>query len=116
MEGKEKRERDARKRIGREWGRRFPELVSAMETYHLQNDEESRFVYALDKIVSDFNIFCDGGRTNHKVGVTRAMRDAYKGPKCAKHPKIAEIFKTMSELFDRNPHYFQQTEKVSAAK
>ena len=116
MEGKEKRERDARKQIAREWGRRFPEMVGVMEAYYLQHDEESLFVYALDKLISDFNIFDDNGRTNHEVGVTRAMRDEYKGPRCLKHAKIAELYTAMSELFDKHPHFFHQVTEAVAAE
>lgn len=116
MEGKEKREQDARTQIAREWGRRFPELVGAMEDYYHQHDEESLFVYALDKLISDFNIFDDNGRTNLKVGVTREMRDAYKGPRCLKHKKIGELYEAMSELFDSHPHFFHKESEIMAAE
>lgn len=106
---KEERERTARRRIAREWGTRFPGLVQRMARYNLQPDEESRFVYALDKLVSQLNVYTDGGRTNHILQVTRPQLEAYKLPRVAKHGAVAELFAELLRLYDRHPGFLHQS-------
>jgi len=103
---KEKRERAARKRISEEWGARYPAMVQAMWRYHAQSDEESRFVYALDKLVANLNIYCDEGRTNHKLGATLEWELGYKRPRMAKHPAIAELYEELVNRYSAQPDLF----------
>jgi len=110
------REKKARERISKDWGRRFPELVQALAAYTLQNDEESRFVYALDKLVSDLNVYEDEGRTNVQLGVTREEQHTYKAPRVAKHKHIAALYEELLLLFDRHPEYFHQVLAATAAE
>lgn len=56
---KEKREKDAYERIAKE----FPEahdLLERLEHYEKKEDVESKFVYALDKVIPVINIYNDG--------------------------------------------------------
>lgn len=112
---KEAREKVAKERIEKEWGVTFPSMVEALQRYCLQEDEESRFVYALDKLVSDLNVYEDEGRTNVRLGVTRAEQQAYKVPRIARHKHIAELYEELLLLFDQHPEYFHQV-MVNAAE
>lgn len=103
---KEERERSARKRIAEEWGSRFPELVQRMHRYALQSDEESRFVYALDKLLAQLNIYEDNGRTHRFLRVTRRESELYKRPRVSKHPAVAELYVELLRLYDSRPHMF----------
>lgn len=101
------REKIAAKRIKKEWGRKFPSLIREMEEYDAQTDEESRYIYALDKLLAEMNIATDDGRTNHKLGVTLETLDLYKRPRIGRHAYVLklydELFKTLlarkDELF-----------------
>lgn len=107
MHSKKDREYAALLRIKEEWGERFPTLLDGIEAYERQENEESRFVYALDKLITELNIVEDEpGRTNLPLGVTREMTFEYKLPKMAKHPVIAELYRRLIPLLDKDPRYY----------
>jgi 5'-deoxynucleotidase YfbR-like HD superfamily hydrolase len=89
---KKEREQKAVERLKREIGGTFWPMFECLEAYESQQDEESRFVYALDKFLSDLNIYEDGGRTNMMLRVTLEEQMAYKRPRVAAHPKILEFY------------------------
>lgn len=91
------RETEALKRIRREWGAKFPELVEVIDDYELKIDEECRFVYAMDKLMPVINICQDNGRSWHKLGVSMETHDLYKRPKVAQHPVVAELYEVLFE-------------------
>jgi len=67
--GKNEREETARKRIGK----MFPEWTGykeLAERYKNLEDEESRLVNGLDKVIPVINIILDGGRTWKEEGTT----------------------------------------------
>lgn len=103
---KEEREAASLRRIEREWGARFSDLVRYIKKYDAQEDEESRFVYAADKLVSAMNVFQDGGRSWHKLGETLEHVLAYKLPKVQRHPAIAELFDELVAVLKASPHLF----------
>lgn len=90
------REKVSEERICEEWGNTFPSLVKRMRVYTAQEDDESRFIYALDKLLAEMNIARDGGRTNHKLEVTLETLDLYKRPRISRHPFVLELY---DELF-----------------
>lgn len=104
---KRRREQKALERIKREWGSDFPEMVAHLERYETLEDEESRFVYALDKFLSDLNIFEDDGRTNLELGITFEATIAYKRPRIAKHPIVHEMYEKFIAFCAQRPelHY-----------
>lgn len=109
---KEQREREAFRRIARKWGPLFPSLVHRIARYRLQNDEESRFIYALDKLLAQLNIYADGGRTSQILQTTRDDIIAYKRPRVAKHPVVADLFEELLQLYARQPELFYHGAKA----
>lgn len=110
---KEDRERKARREIAKEWGYRAPNIVAEMEKYVLQHDEEDLFVCALDKFVSDMNIYLDDGYTNHYLGVTPEQKWAYKSKRIAVHPQVMQWYKQFWDLFYMNrPECFPKPEQA----
>lgn len=89
---KKRREQLATLRLQKEWGTRFPDFLTFLEAYEKQEDEESRFVYALDKFLSDLNIYIDNGRTNNMLRITRAEQIAYKRPRIEAFPPLLEMY------------------------
>ncbi len=48
----------------------FEEIFHLIERYEERNDKESKFVYALDKLISSMNIYADKGRSWFKNNVS----------------------------------------------
>ncbi len=70
-------------------------------------DEESRFVYALDKFLSVLNIFEDSGRTNIELGITFDEQVAYKRPRIAQHSFLLSLYDKFVAFCAQRPelHY-----------
>ena len=104
---KAERERLAAERLRAEFAD-FGELHEAIQGYEHLVDEESRLVYALDKILPPTNIYLDGGRTWRELGITQEMIAKAKADKVAVSPVIRKywevildsIKKEESVLFD----------------
>jgi 5'-deoxynucleotidase YfbR-like HD superfamily hydrolase len=109
---KEKREQAALERIIREWGDHFPDMVERMQVYLERTDEESRFVYALDKLVAEMNIYADDGRTNQILRVTREMSEAYKRPRTAFHPLIKQLYEELLNRSTDNTYYVKPVHRT----
>jgi len=106
---KHEREQAAIQRIDEEWGDTFPSMIKSMLGYEELADEESRFVYALDKFLACLNIHEDGGRTNLKLKVTKEAEQAYKWPRIAKHPELLLFYDAFCKFCKDYPYYYQPT-------
>jgi 5'-deoxynucleotidase YfbR-like HD superfamily hydrolase len=113
---KEERERLALLRLRKEWGRTFPDFLENLIAYERQEDEESRFVYALDKFLAKLNIFEDSGRTNHLFGVTLEDEIARNRPRVARHPFVLKLYDEFIEHCRRSlPDMFYQEDTQTTA-
>lgn len=107
---KEERERTARIRMTEEFPE-FSDLHRTIEKYEERNDPESRFVYALDKLMDPANIYLENGKLWQEMGVTLQMLLDYKLEKVRKDPVIAKLFDDLVvELRRREPELFGKTE------
>lgn len=89
--GKEEKSKKAREKIAI----MFPKWTSYKELagkYQQQEDEESRFVFALDKVLPVLNIVIDNGRSWHREKTTLKMLTDNKRPRVAVHPIAQEIW------------------------
>jgi len=102
---KDAREAAAAERIAAEFPE-FSELHDMIHAYEQRNDEEARFVYALDKLLPIINVYQDEGRTWHFEGVTLAMTRAYKAEKIAESPVVDKYFQELVALLEKNPGMF----------
>lgn len=84
----------------------FPTLTSALRAYEEKNDEESRFVYALDKILPMLNIFLDNGRSWHTNNVDFEKLYEGKRDKVSHDPVVQEYFILIVEILKNNPDLF----------
>ncbi|OHA32115.1 MAG: hypothetical protein A2928_01380 [Candidatus Taylorbacteria bacterium RIFCSPLOWO2_01_FULL_45_15b] len=91
IETKKMRERRALKKIQKNFTE-FPELSAWILAYEKRDDAESRFVYALDKIIPVLNIRADGGRAWKKFGVTLRMLQDAKNEKIAVSPDAEALW------------------------
>ena len=66
---KERRERQALHKIEKRFSK-FKTLTKVIERYEKKADEESKFIYALDKILPPIQIYMDKGKLWHERGVS----------------------------------------------
>lgn len=70
-EAKRRREAEALLDIKADYGSIFPGMVDALHAYEKQEDPESQFIKALDKLMPAIMIAMDEGRSWQEKGVTR---------------------------------------------
>ncbi len=99
-DSKKERERLAYERLKQEYAE-FPDMTEMILGYESAQDEEARFVYALDKIVPMMNMYLDGGRTWQRRGVTLDDHIKNKTSKVAAHPHIEKYFNLIIELLKK---------------
>ena len=103
---KERREHEARERMQREFPE-FSELHGTIEAYEERADPESRFVYALDKIMDPANIFLEDGALWREHGVSLPRLLEYKNDKVALDDTVRGLFDALVvELRRREPELF----------
>lgn len=84
----------------------FPGLTSTLRAYEERKDEESKFIYALDKILPMINIFLDNGRSWHTNNVDFEKLYEGKHAKVSHDPIVQEYFILIVEVLKNNPSLF----------
>jgi putative hydrolase of HD superfamily len=87
----------------------FGELLSILKAYEARTDEESKFVYALDKCVDPLNAVMITDREPYwkKYNVPYEMHRAYKDPRTAVSGYVANLWSALSEeLRDKKDFFF----------
>ncbi len=106
-ETKVQREKEALDRLKLEFPE-FPEMTDLITQYEKREDEESKFIYALDKVVAPINIYMDGRKLWKEKGVTLKEVMENKLPKVAEHPEVKKYFDQLAEIFKKEPDLFHQ--------
>lgn len=103
---KAKREHEAYLRITKDFSE-FEELSKIIADYEIKADEESVFVYAVDKLIDPLGVSLETKVTHWKEkGVTyQDMRD-YKDYKISKHPLIQEYWEALCQKFENNLDFY----------
>jgi putative hydrolase of HD superfamily len=110
---KKKRERAAAGLLKKDFPG-FETLHKLIEAYEVKADPESRFVYALDKVLPMLNIYADGGRTWRTDNITLAMLIEKKRPILSKIPELKPYFEELVVLLEKQPELFSASEpKIS---
>ena len=93
---KHQREKEAQERIAKEHPE-FASLHATISAYEAREDEESKFVYALDKTIDPLNIYLEDGLLWREKGVTLEMLLEKKlaKVKCSATPQ--KLFDTLFE-------------------
>jgi len=98
---KQRREKNALNRLREEFPE-FYDLFGLIEGYESHANDESRFVYALDKILPIMNIYLDQGYSwkKHKVALKDIIE--YKKDKIALSPDVQKYFEQIMVLLREN--------------
>ena len=81
-------------------------MTDLITQYEKREDEESRFIYALDKVVAPINIYLDGGKLWKVKGVTFDELLEQKTPKVAEHPEVKKYFDQLVVLLEKEKHEY----------
>ena len=96
-ESKKEREEKALRIIKREFAH-FRELIEIIEMYENKTDEESIFIYEIDKIVPALNLYIDDGYGWNKMGLTL---EQIKKEKRSKVKNVIELVNLLEETLER---------------
>jgi putative hydrolase of HD superfamily len=118
ISSKEAREHKAMLRLKKE----FPHLGTIhafISNYEKRRDKESRFIYALDKILPILNIYLDGGKTwkpwkRYNISV-KTIEDS-KYHKVSLSPEIEPYWKDIIRLLKSKPSLFRPTSTTRARR
>lgn len=102
---KKDRENKSLKRIKEEFPG-FDDVYILIDNYEKRLDSESRFVYALDKLLPAMNIYLDGGRDwrRHKVTLDNLVK--FNACKIVLSPEIELYFKEFVTIMEENSDMF----------
>ncbi len=103
IDSKVDREYEALQRLKKEFPE-FSEMTDLIEQYEGRDDEESKFIYALDKVVAPINIYLDGGKLWKVKGVTFEELVENKAPKVAAHAEVKKYFDQLLVLLEKEKH------------
>lgn len=84
----------------------FKDLHDTIAQYMRHADSESKFVYALDKILPVLLIYSDGGRTWKEEKITLDMLISHKASKVAVSPEIESYFNEIIEMLAEEKEMF----------
>jgi len=98
---KGKREEEAMIKINGEVSE-FNEFNKIIFQYQNKSDEESKFIYALDKIIPILNIYIDGGRTWKLNNITFDMIVEGKSKKVKEPEIINKYFEKIVEMLKKD--------------
>lgn len=84
----------------------FPALTDTLRAYEEKSDPESKFIYALDKLLPIFNIMLDQGRSWQLNDISLEKLYEGKHAKIAHDPVIQEYFILIVAVLKKNPNLF----------
>lgn len=99
------REKDALKKIKK----RFPHLknlVKIIENYEKKEDRESKFIYAIDKILPPLQIYIEGGKLWHEKKVSFLDLFNNKDKKIAISSDVYKYWQELVKKFKKNKKMF----------
>ena len=102
---KAQRERNSALRLKKEIPE-FSDFHELIGNYEKRTDRESRFVYALDKLIPILNVYLDDGKLwkDKKITLTHLVNT--KTSKIAISPEIKPYFEQLVELLGKKKHMF----------
>lgn len=99
------REKEALKIIKEDWND-FPDAIKHMENYENKSDSESKFVYALDKLMPLFLNLISDGKTWKIYGFSQEDILATKDSKIPLSPEINKLWQSFREYVVQNLELF----------
>lgn len=102
LDSKKEREANALTKLENEWPD-FEDMIAAIHDYERRENSESRFIYALDKLMPIMLIYIHDGYTWKNEGITVDMLYKAKIDKVRSSPEIYSFFKDMHAILTERP-------------
>ena len=102
---KTKREQQAIKILKQEWPD-FKDMTGAIDEYEARANDESRFVYALDKLMPMVINHLSEGKNYRAHGIQLDDVKQAKAVKVSVSPEVNALYEELIALFETKPHYF----------
>jgi putative hydrolases of HD superfamily len=80
----------------------FKNLIKIIENYENKKDKESKFVYAVDKIISPLQIYIEGGKLWHEKKVSFLEAFENKDKKIAVSSDVYKYWQELLKEFKKN--------------
>jgi len=106
---KKEREERALERLKRELAEVAPWVILHLTNYSAQEDEESRFIRALEKLVAAVNVWTDGGKDWKRLRLTPEVYHKRKLSLIQEidgHPIVAELYEELIDVLEETPELF----------
>ncbi|HTX82481.1 MAG TPA: HD domain-containing protein [Streptosporangiaceae bacterium] len=104
---KPKRERVAHAELHQKFGADFPWLLNYLDDYIAMRDEESKFLYALDKILPHVSvIIADYHPARPTWRAYKASEKIARQKVSAKYPGLLQVFEELCQMYAKLPHLF----------
>lgn len=100
-----KREKEALKKIQKDW-HDFPDATEHMENYEHKLDPESKFIYALDKLMPLFLNLISDGKTWKLYGFSQEDIIDANDAKIALSPEINGLWQSYKQSLTQKPFLF----------
>lgn len=104
-EEKAKRERQALTKLIKDWPD-FSDMTDHIKAYEKRSDPESRFIYALDKLMPMLLNILSEGKTIKAYNFTLDEILTSKDAKIAESPEVYELWTAYREYIKSSPHLF----------
>ena len=102
------REENARKKLEQTFPE-FPDLHNLLERYEKREDKESRFVYALDKIIDPLNIYLEDGKLWNEAKLSLEEIRQFKDPRIAVCKDVEKYWLELTAIFkEREEQLFEK--------
>lgn len=105
IQSKKDRERKSASRLKQKFPE-FPELHELIQKYEEKIDMESKFVYAVDKLLPNLSIYLDEGSTWKDHGITLEMIIDKNSSRISLSPAVKKYFDMLIILIREKPEYF----------
>ena len=102
---KKEREEEAIKLLKKNFPE-FSSLHKVINEYEKRETPESKFVYALDKLLPMINIYLDNGRTWQKEGISLEQLLANKTTKVHLSPELVSYYEELISLLKKEEYLF----------
>lgn len=86
----------------------FKDMYEYIVDYEKRTDNESKFVYAFDKIIPILNIYIDKGRTWQEEGIDLDSLVEIKDPKVKVSYELLDLWEELKSTLKVNEIYFHQ--------
>lgn len=107
LASKPEREQAARIELRRQFGESFPWLIEYVDNYVYLKDDESRFVYALDKMLPHTFVILGNYHAAKPTRLAYEQAEKIARTKISvSYPNLAQLFNELCQRYEQMPHLF----------